>query len=201
MRAPLVADTDNIYPVMPLVLKATVKRHRGEPGHKKSGTRTRDTRDTRVRAHAGTYATRITQTNHLTTIHPNPTTHPHDHATAETAADSIAARTAAGPESTCRPLPRDRSPRPTQKRPPQANPTLPPPASRAPTGTRYLADFSRHSYFFTPFKFLPPFFQLLVENNKAQRHAPMLGCCSCDAVAVNSRQAWHCHLVPRLKAQ
>ena len=56
----------------------TVKRHRGEPGH------TRDTRDTR--AHAGT---RITQTN-LTTIHPNPTTHPHDHATAETAADSTA---------------------------------------------------------------------------------------------------------------
>ena len=68
--------------------RVTVKRHRGEPGH------TRDTRDTR--AHAGT---RITQTN-LTTIHPNPTTHPHDHATAETAADSTAARTAAGPEST-----------------------------------------------------------------------------------------------------
>ena len=43
----------------------TVKRHRGEPGH------TRDTRDTR--AHAGT---RITRTN-LTTIHSNPTTHPH----------------------------------------------------------------------------------------------------------------------------
>ena len=37
------------------------ERHRGEPGH------TRDTRDTRGRAHAGT---RITRTN-LTTIHPN----------------------------------------------------------------------------------------------------------------------------------
>ena len=58
-------------------------------------------RDTR--AHAGT---RITRTN-LTTIHPNPTTHPHDHATAETAADSTAARTAAGPESTA---PRGRLP-------------------------------------------------------------------------------------------
>ena len=30
--------------------------------------------------------------------HPNPTTHPHDHVTAETAAESTAARTAAGPE-------------------------------------------------------------------------------------------------------
>ena len=48
-------------------------------------------------AHAGT---RITRTN-LTTNHPNPTTHPHDRATAETATvDSTAARTAAGPEST-----------------------------------------------------------------------------------------------------
>ena len=65
-----------------------VKRHRGEPGH------TRDTRDTR--AHA---STRITRTN-LTTIHPNPTTHPYDRATAETATDRTAAGTAAGPEST-----------------------------------------------------------------------------------------------------
>ena len=46
--------------------QSPVKRHRGEPGH------TRDTRDTR--AHAGT---RITRTN-LTTIHSNPTTHPHE---------------------------------------------------------------------------------------------------------------------------
>ena len=43
--------------------RAQVKRHRGEPGI---------TRDTR--AHAGK---RITRTN-LTTIHPNPTTHPHE---------------------------------------------------------------------------------------------------------------------------
>ena len=76
----------------------TVKRHRGEPGH--------------TRAHAGT---RITQTN-LTTIHPNPTTHPHDHATAETAADSTAARTAAGPESTA-PRGRLRRGRPQRTRP------------------------------------------------------------------------------------
>ena len=77
----------HVYPVF----SVPVKRHRGEPGH------TRDTRDTR--AHAGT---RITRTN-LTTNHPNPTTHPHDRATAETATDSTAARTAAGPRS--RPLP------------------------------------------------------------------------------------------------
>ena len=95
--------------------RVTVKRHRGEPGH------TRDTRDTR--AHAGT---RITQTN-LTTIHPNPTTHPHDHATAETAADSTAARTAAGPESTA---PRGRLRR---GRPQRTRPCLhAPPAPRAP---------------------------------------------------------------------
>ena len=60
----------------PTVLYVPVKRHRGEPGH------TRDTRDTR--AHAGT---RITRTN-LTTKHPNPTTHPHDRATAMATAET-----------------------------------------------------------------------------------------------------------------
>ena len=64
------------------------------------------TRDTR--AHAGT---RITRTN-LTTNHPNPTTRTHtrprDGRNRESATDSTAARTAAGPESTAprgRPLP------------------------------------------------------------------------------------------------
>ena len=48
--------------------------------------------------------------------HPNPTTHPHDHATAETAAKSTAARTAAGPEPTA-PRGRLRRSRPQQTRP------------------------------------------------------------------------------------
>ena len=123
--------------------RGTVKRHRGEPGH------TRDTRDTR--AHAGT---RITQTN-LTTIHPNPTTHPHDHATAETAADSTAARTAAGARTS---RPDDRSPRPTQKRPPQ---TLPPP----PSLPRRLL----HTLI------LPPFFQLFGGEQQGAATCPDAG--------------------------
>ena len=50
--------------------------------------------------------------------HPNPPTHPHDLATTESAAGSTAAAASPGAE---------RSPRPTQKRPPPANPTRPPP--------------------------------------------------------------------------
>ena len=58
-----------------------VKRHRGEPGH------TRDTHGTRGRAHGHTEHT-VTDKPHN---HPNPTTHPHDHATAETVAGSTSA--------------------------------------------------------------------------------------------------------------
>ena len=74
-----------------------VKRHRGEPGH---------TRDTR--AHAGT---RITRTN-LTTIHPKPTTHPHENR------DRLNSR-----KNSCKPGV-DRSPRPTQTRPPPSTGTV-----------------------------------------------------------------------------
>ena len=97
-------------------IQLPVKRHRGEPGH------TRDTRDTRAHATGtpvhvhvhlplsyrfkDTGGSRDTHGTHKRTRghtedtdephnHPNPsTTHPHYHATAETAADSTAARTA-----------------------------------------------------------------------------------------------------------
>ena len=58
--------------------------------------------------------------------HPNPTTHPHDHATGQAADGRNRGRL-----NSRRPG-ADRSPRPTQKRLPPANPTLPPPAPRAP---------------------------------------------------------------------
>ena len=70
-----------------------------------AGTHTGHTRDTR--AHAGT---RITRTN-LTTIHPKPTTHPHENR------DRLNSRKDSRKPGV------DRSPRPTQKRPPPANPT------------------------------------------------------------------------------
>ena len=61
-------------------IKLPVQRHRGEPGH---------TRDTQ--AHTRT----VTEDTDEPHNHPNPsTTHPHYHATAETAANSTAARTA-----------------------------------------------------------------------------------------------------------
>ena len=117
--------------------KLPVKRHRGTPGqprdtHGHTGARghTRHGSHRRITSQPSIQTQRHT----LTTTRrpkPRPTQQPQDQPQARTV---------------------DRSPRPTQKRPPQANPTLPPPASRAPTGTRYLADFSRHSYFFTPFK-------------------------------------------------
>ena len=70
-------------------------------GHKATGKKTPGDagtpRDTR--AHAGT---RITRTN-LTTKHPNPTTHPHDRATAETATDSQQSQEQ--PQARSRPLP------------------------------------------------------------------------------------------------
>ena len=63
-----------------------VKRLRGEPGH------------TGHTGHTGTDG----HTDHTDEPHNhrNPTTHPHDDATAEAAAESRAARTAAGPEPT-----------------------------------------------------------------------------------------------------
>ena len=91
-----------------IVPTVPVKRHRGEPGH---GTHT---------GHTGAHG----HTDHTDEPHnhPNPTTHPtrtsHDHATAETAADSL------GRLKNSRKPGADRSPRPTQKRPPPANPTL-----------------------------------------------------------------------------
>ena len=84
------------------LLHVPVKRHRGEPGHT-HGTHT-------PTGNTDGHTDRITQTN-LTT-RPNPTTHPHDHATAETAPDS----TAAGPEPTT-PRGRLRRGRPQQTRP------------------------------------------------------------------------------------
>ena len=90
---------------------AKVPRRRVEHPAKKTpggaGTHTGQARDTR--AHTGT---RITQTN-LTTIQTQRHTRTTWHATAETAAGSTAAARRPGA---------DRSPRPTQKRPPPANP-------------------------------------------------------------------------------
>ena len=57
-----------------------VKRHRGEPG------RTRDTHGThgRTRAHGSHRRTSQNRSNEHNMFYPNPTTHPHDHATAAT---------------------------------------------------------------------------------------------------------------------
>ena len=85
------------------LFRVPVKSHREEPG------RTRNTLGT----HGIHGRTDHTDEPHN---HPNPTTHPHDHATAETAADSTAARTAAGPEPTA-PRGRLRRGRPQRTRP------------------------------------------------------------------------------------
>ena len=93
-----------------------VKRHRGEPGH---------TRDTRAQT-----STRKTQTN-LTTIQ----THQNTRTTARRPNPGPNPRPAQQPMSTAASpdaRSRTRSPRPTQKRPPSANPTLPHPAPKAP---------------------------------------------------------------------
>ena len=102
-------------------LPVPVKRHRGS--RDTHGAHTRGTR-----AHKGT---RITPTN-LTTIQIHQHTHnPHVSATAETAARQTQGLNSRRPGA-------DRSPRSTQKRPPPANPTLPPPAPRAPLSPRLL---------------------------------------------------------------
>ena len=79
-----------------------VKRHRGS----------RDTHGTHKRTRGHTDHTDEPHN------HPNPTTHPHDHATAETRN-----RGRLNSSKNSRRPGADHSPRPTQKRPPPANPT------------------------------------------------------------------------------
>ena len=96
-------DATSFLHATPFLYPVPVKRHRGEPGHTPGHT-----------GHTGTDG----HTDHTDEPHnhPNPTTHPHDHAKAEIAAESTAARTAAGPEPTA-PRGRLRRGRPQQTQP------------------------------------------------------------------------------------